>query len=122
MTREQQDQREDVAPHDRLLASDRVRDPPEQHEEAHPAQRADADDDLCHGILDPHRTGEEGEPAEHRGIPDDREAGGDAEQGDEDALLVARISQALDERIARGGARLFHCLEHRAFRELDAHP
>ena len=94
--------RQRIADDDRLLAADPVRQSAEDDEEHH-AQRPRRVPTMISAAASSTRIGalEEAQRGEHRRVPDHRQPGGDAEQGDEDALLVAGIGKALDERIAR---------------------
>jgi hypothetical protein len=94
----------------------------EQQERADAEQRGNADDDLGRRLVHAHRGFQERQAAEHRRVPDHGEPGGNAEQRDEQPLLVARRGQAFHERIAGQLVFRLHRLEHRAFRQLEPHP
>jgi hypothetical protein len=120
--REEQDQGQRIAPDDRLAAADPVRERAEQDEPAEAQQSRAADDQLRRPCLDTHRAGEEGQGREHGRIPDHRQPGRDAEQGDEQPLQIARVAEAFQERVVGGLARLLHRLEDRALGQLEPHP
>ena len=74
------------------------------------------------GSVQPHRTFQERQAGEERGVPDQGQPDRDPEQRHEDPLGVAGIGEAFDERVARSLTRRLHRLEHRAFRKLKPHP
>ena len=79
-------------------------------------------DQLNGQIFHMHRSAQEAHRGEKSGVPDRSEDSRYPEQGNENALLVSRIGEAFDEGILGGLPSLFHRLENRAFRQLQAHP
>ena len=77
--REQQHQCHAITPDDRFLAADPVGKLSGPDEEAHAERGGKTDNDLGSRVLDLHRPFQERQPGEHRRVPDDRQAGGDAE-------------------------------------------